>query len=196
MRLVRSRHLILQQRYFFADIYSFIWSKLIPQNCVDNNVVGFIIMNCINSWTHCNLMVVSASWHTVPPYYRRSAIFTWGQFWPQCVWRCLCVWACVRACACEGQLPPKTIETLTKVFCSFGPNFVILAWTGPELSRGQASDWYTHTHTSPFWACPHHNSLPIQARIAKFGPKVQNSLVKILIVWGGNWPWPSSSNLT
>ena len=53
----------------------------------------------------------------------------------------------------HGQLPPKTIGTLTKVFCIFGPNLAILAWTGPELSRGQASDWHTdrqtdrHTHT-------------------------------------------------
>ena len=39
----------------------------------------------------------------------------------------------------EGQswLPLKTIGTLTKVFCIFGPNLVILAWTGDELSRGQ-----------------------------------------------------------
>ena len=43
----------------------------------------------------------------------------------------------------------------------------------------------------PFWACPHHNSLPIQARITKFGPEVQNNLVKIPIVLGGNWPWLS-----
>ena len=36
-----------------------------------------------------------------------------------------------------------------KVFCIFGPNLVILAWTDPELSHGQASDWHTdrHTHT-------------------------------------------------
>ena len=49
----------------------------------------------------------------------------------------------------QGQLPPKTIETLTKVFCIFVPNVAILAWTGPKLSRGQASDWHTdwHTHT-------------------------------------------------
>ena len=55
----------------------------------------------------------------------------------------------------EGQCRPvhKTIGTLTKVFCIFGPNLVTLAWTGPELSRGQASDWHTqrqtdrHTHT-------------------------------------------------
>ena len=53
----------------------------------------------------------------------------------------------------QGQLPPKTIGILTKVFCIFGPNLAILAWKGPELSRGQASDWHTyrqtdrHTHT-------------------------------------------------
>ena len=47
----------------------------------------------------------------------------------------------------QGQLPPKTIGTLTKVFCIFGPNLAILAWTGPKLSRGQACDWHTHTHT-------------------------------------------------
>ena len=42
---------------------------------------------------------------------------------------------------------PKTIGTLTKVFCTFVPNLVILAWTSGELSCGQASDWYTHTRT-------------------------------------------------
>ena len=50
----------------------------------------------------------------------------------------------------QGQLPLKTIGALTKVFCIFGPNLAILAWTGPELSRGQAIDWHTdrqtHTH--------------------------------------------------
>ena len=39
----------------------------------------------------------------------------------------------------EGQIqsPPKTIGILTKVFYTYGPNLVILAWTGDELSRGQ-----------------------------------------------------------
>ena len=31
------------------------------------------------------------------------------------------------------------------------------------------------------WACPHDNSSPVQARITKFGPKVQNTLVKFPI---------------
>ena len=33
------------------------------------------------------------------------------------------------------------------MFCTFGPNLPILAWTDPELSRGQASDWHILTHT-------------------------------------------------
>ena len=47
----------------------------------------------------------------------------------------------------QGQLPPKTIEILTKVFYTYGPNLVILVWTGDELSRGQASDYRTHGRT-------------------------------------------------
>ena len=51
----------------------------------------------------------------------------------------------------QGQSVHKTTGTLTKVFCIFGLNLVILAWTGTELSHGQASDWHTdrqtHTHT-------------------------------------------------
>ena len=45
-------------------------------------------------------------------------------------------------------------------------------------------------------ACPRDNSGPVQARIAKFGPKMQKTLVKVPLVLGGNWPWPSRSNLT
>ena len=45
-------------------------------------------------------------------------------------------------------------------------------------------------------ACPRDNSGPVQARITKFGPKMQKNLVQVPIVLGGNWPWPSRSNLT
>ena len=47
----------------------------------------------------------------------------------------------------QGQSPPKTIGVLTKVFYTFGPNLVILAWTGDELSRVQASAFRTHRRT-------------------------------------------------
>ena len=49
----------------------------------------------------------------------------------------------------QGQSHPKTIRILTKVFYTYGPNLVILAWTDDELSRGQAGGWRTRmdTHT-------------------------------------------------
>ena len=50
----------------------------------------------------------------------------------------------------QGQSPRKTIGILTKVFYTYAPNLVILAWTGDELSRGQTwwrtdgrTDWRT-----------------------------------------------------
>ena len=47
----------------------------------------------------------------------------------------------------HGQSSRKTIGTLTKVFYTYGPNLVILAWTDDELSRGQASAYRTHRRT-------------------------------------------------
>ena len=47
----------------------------------------------------------------------------------------------------QGQSPPKTIVILTKVFYTYGPNLVILAWTDDELSRRQAEGWHTLTGT-------------------------------------------------
>ena len=46
----------------------------------------------------------------------------------------------------QGQSPPKTIGILTKVFYTYGPTLVILAWTDDELSRGQV-DAHARTHT-------------------------------------------------
>ena len=38
---------------------------------------------------------------------------------------------------------PKLIGILTQVFCTFGPNLVILAWTGDEWSCRQAQNGVT-----------------------------------------------------
>ena len=43
----------------------------------------------------------------------------------------------------HDQSTPKFIGILTQVFCTFGPNLVVLAWTGDELSRRQAQNWVT-----------------------------------------------------
>ena len=44
--------------------------------------------------------------------------------------------------------------------------------------------------------CPDDNLSPAQATITKFGPEVQKTLIKIPIVFGVHWPWPSRSNWT
>ena len=43
----------------------------------------------------------------------------------------------------QDQLIPKLIGISTQVFCTFGPNLVILAWTGDELSSQQAQNGET-----------------------------------------------------
>ena len=43
----------------------------------------------------------------------------------------------------QDQSIPKFIGILTHVFCTFGPNLVILAWTGDELSCRQAQNRVT-----------------------------------------------------
>ena len=44
--------------------------------------------------------------------------------------------------------------------------------------------------------CPDENLSPAPATITKIGPEVQNILVKVQIVFGVHWPWPSRSNWT
>ena len=43
-------------------------------------------------------------------------------------------------------------------------------------------------------ACPHDNSSAVYARITKCGWETQNTLVKMPIIFRGDWPWPSRSN--
>ena len=45
------------------------------------------------------------------------------------------------------------------------------------------------------WVWPCENSSSVQTGITKFGPKVQNTLDKILVDLWGDWPWHSRSNL-
>ena len=118
---------------------------------------------------------------------------------PASVCVCVCLSVCLSVCqslACPGdnsgpvqariaKFGPKMQKTLVKVPIVFGGN-----WPWPSRSNLTSKSEFTQ-----FWACPDHNSLPIQARITKFGPEVENSLVKVPIVLGGNWPRPSRSNL-
>ena len=68
----------------------------------------------------------------------------------------------------QGQSPPKTIGILTKVFYTYGPNLLILAWTGDELSLGQARDYHTHGQTNG---------------------RAYRQMQATTINGGQNWPW-------
>ena len=67
------------------------------------------------------------------------------------------------------SITPKPIGLLTKVFYIYGPNLVILASTGYELSSGQARDWRTDGRT-------------------------HRQTQAMTISQGQNWPWVKNGN--
>ena len=96
----------------------------------------------------------------------------------------------------QGQSPPKTIGILTKVFYTYGPNLAILAWTGDELSRGQASHQPHHKSIRPNslpTRTPHHlhnTTLKLRHMESHTPQPTQNSNVQILptIPWDATQP--------
>ena len=113
---------------------------------------------------------------------------------------CVCPSVCLSVCqslACPRDNSGPVQARITK----FGPKMQntlvkvpIVLWTDRTWPPRSNLTWKS-TFT-PFWDCPHLNSPPIQAKITKFGPEVQNTLVKIPIVLGGNWTWPSRPNMS
>ena len=62
----------------------------------------------------------------------------WGQFW---LWSYIWPWR-------SRSITPKNNKDLNRgFFYTYGPNLVILAWMGDELSRGQESDYRTYGRT-------------------------------------------------
>ena len=111
-------------------------------------------------------------------------MFTQSQFWPSGI-----VVACVCVCVCQSVrqslvCPRDNSRPVQPRIAKFGPkvqnNLVkvaIVLWSNrPWPSR---SNIRSKSKFTPFWACTHHNTSPIQTRITKFGPEVQNTLVKI-----------------
>ena len=121
-----------------------------------------------------------------------KSVFTRGQFWPSgivvaCV--CVCVSVCLSVCQSLACLRDNSGPVWARI-AKFGPKMQktlitvpIVFWTDRPWPSGSNLTW--KSKFTPFWACPHYNSPPIQVRITKFGPEVQNTLVKIPIVFGG-----------
>ena len=105
----------------------------------------------------------------------KQTIFTRGQFWPSgIVIACVCGSVCVyqsRACPHDNSSPIQT--RITK----FGPKMQnTLVWVpivlGDDRPWSSRSNSTRKSNFTSFWACPHHYSSAIQARITKFGPKM------------------------
>ena len=125
-----------------------------------------------------------------------TMVFTRGQFWPPGI-----VVAPVRPSVRHQVCPRDNSSPVQARITKFGPKMqntlvkvpFVLGVNQPWPSR---SNLRSKSKFTPFWACLHHNSSSIRGRITKFGPEVQNTLVKSPIVLGGNWPRPWRSNLT
>ena len=110
--------------------------------------------------------------------------------------RCLCLFVCVSVCVCGNHM--LVVKITHHLFELGSPNLdhrckrpwlrslLILGGDWPWPSR---SNLTSKSIITPFWACPCNNSSPLQARITKFEPELQNALVKIPIVLRVNWAW-------
>ena len=110
--------------------------------------------------------------------------------------RCLRLSVCVSVCVCGNHMLVRAITH--HPFELGSPNLdhrckrlwlrSLLFWGGdwPWPSR---SNLTSKSKFTPFWVCLCDNSSPLQARITKFEPELQNTLVKIPVVLGVDWAW-------
>ena len=102
---------------------------------------------------------------------------------------------CVRVCVYQSQDNSSPIQArITK----FGPEMQNTSVWVP-IVFGDDQPWYSRSNLTwnsnfaSFWACSHHFSSAIPARITKFGPKMHLSTVEIPINFGLDWFWSSLS---
>ena len=108
------------------------------------------------------------------------------------------LWVCV--CVCINH---ELVRTIThRPFKLGSPNLDqrcknTLVWVpivlGDDRPRSSRSNLTWKSNFTPFWACSHHYSSAIQARITKFGPKMHLSTVKIPTNFWLDWFWSSLS---
>ena len=123
-----------------------------------------------------------------------NRIFTGGQFWPSgIVVACVCVCVCV----CGNH---ELVRMITHHPFKLGsPNLgqrckttslrSLLFYGTFDLDlQGQIE---LKSKFTPFWACPCHNSPPIEVTISKFRTKMHLSTVQIPTNFGLDWNWSS-----
>ena len=124
--------------------------------------------------------------------YLGFTFITRGQFWPSVI---------VVACVCSSVSPSVTkfVRAITHHPFKLGsPNLdqrckrvkiPIVLWD--NWSWASRSNCTPKSKFTPFWACPGHNSPPIEVTISKFGTKMHLSTVQIPTNFGLDWNWSS-----
>ena len=89
---------------------------------------------------------------------------------------------------CQAQSTPNSIGILTKVFCTSGPNLVVLARTGDELSHRQAQNGVNFDFEVKFDLEGQGQSPPktieILTKVLSGNPSLNGSRV---IAWTSKW---------
>ena len=120
---------------------------------------------------------------TFPKHQIVYRFITRGLFWtPGIVVACDCVSPSVRMCVYHELVRTISHHPFKLGLPNLGHNCPYCFggdWQWPPRSNLTSKSKFT-----PFWACPHHDSLPIEVMMTKFGPEVQNSLDKFPIVLG------------
>ena len=111
---------------------------------------------------------------------------------------CLCLSVCVSVFVCINHVLVRMITH--HPFKLRSPNLdhrCKRPWLRSLLFRGaidrdlQGQIELQKSKFTPFWACPCHNSPPIEVTISKFGTKMHLSTVQIHTNFGLDWNWSS-----
>ena len=134
-------------------------------------------------------------WQCLPLSYVLRFV-TRGQFWPSgIVVACVCLSVCPSVRVCGKHLLVRAItHHLFKLGSLNLDHKCKRPWLGSLLFWG-VGDWpwpsrsnlTSKSKFTPFWACPRHDSPPIEVTISKFGTKMHPSTVQIPTNFGLDW---------
>ena len=146
-----------------------------------------------NLWAMLLTIVGATSYHQ---WAMTQWLSKWYYFYPRpalafgysrCL--CLCVRVCLSVCLCVCQSlvhavtrdPFKRGSLNLNKRCKRSWLRSILFLGAIDLDHRSNLTW--KSKFTPFWACQHHNSSPVQARTTKFGPGVKNIRLKPITCW-------------
>ena len=101
-----------------------------------------------------------------------------------------CVCPCVCPCVCVN---PQLVRAITHHPFKLGSPNLDKRYKRPweDWSWPSRSNWTPKSKFTSFWACPCHNSPPIEVTISKFGAKMHLGTVQIPTNFGLDWNWSS-----